>query len=276
MTIDAEQPRVLILEGLISPPIAYRRMRQRLLDHGAAGVDLAPVHVHDWIRAGIRGFGALQMRAADAIEGSHERAGRRPILVVGHSGGGVLARLAMAAAPYQGRATAVSPLVGCLVTLGTPHSLHDSPTRMRHAGVQLSEFLARYEPGAWHAPTTGYVTVGSDAVRPRSGEIAAGRGRGLDRMRRASFGRIIGPLLPSGSDGVVSLDWAHLEGAANLTYHDVLHGVVGGPWYGDDEVIDRWWPVAVGAWRRALEARAAGPGQSVVRAGVARVRPGAR
>ncbi len=259
MTIDAEQPYVLILEGLISPPIAYRRMRQRLLDHGAVGVDLAPVHVHDWILAGLRGFGSLQVRAADAIERAHERGGRRPILVVGHSGGGVLARLAMADAPYRGRATAVSPLVGCLVTLGTPHALHASPTAVRHAGMQLSGFLARHEPGAWHAPTTGYVTVGSDAVRPRAEPGSGSPGHPVDRIRRAFFGRIVGPLLPSGSDGVVSLDWAHLEGATNLTYHDVLHGVVGGPWYGDDAVIDRWWPVVVGAWRRALDARAAGP-----------------
>ena len=262
MTIDADRPHVLILEGLISPPIAYRRMRQRLLDHGAEGVDLGPVHVHDWMRAGVTGFGALQVRVADAIERAYERAGRRPIIVVGHSGGGVVARLAMADVPYRGRATAVSPLVGCLVTLGTPHALHHSPTRSRHAGVQLSDFLARHEPGAWHAPTTGYVTVGSDAVRPSSEPSHAPRRHPVDRLRRAVFGRIVGPLLPSGSDGVVSLDWAHLEGATNLTYHDVLHGVVGGPWYGDEVVVDRWWPVAVDAWRQALAARATGTGST--------------
>ena len=53
----------------------------------------------------------------------------------------------------------------------------------------------------------------------------------------------------------MSLDWAHLEGATQLTYHDVLHGVVGGPWYGDAAVIDRWWPVALDSWRTTLEAR---------------------
>ena len=76
----------------------------------------------------------------------------------------------------------------------------------------------------------------------------------------------MGPLLPTGSDGVVSLEWAHLPGATNLTYHDVYHGVVGGPWYGDAAMVDRWWPVALEAWRaamaarEALAARAAAPG----------------
>jgi len=34
------------------------------------------------------------------------------------------------------------------------------------------------------------------------------------------------------------------------------------PWYGDDEIIDRWWPRAVDLWRVALAARdaAATPG----------------
>jgi hypothetical protein len=255
VTSATEQPYVLILEGLISPPIAYRRMRQRLLDHGARGVDLAPVHVWDWLRAGVTGFGALQLRTARAIQRAYQRSGGRPIMVVGHSGGGVLARLAMSEAPYRGRATAVAPLVGCLVTLGTPHGLHRSPTRVRHAGVELSGFLARYTPGAWFAPATSYLSVGSDAVRPGPSGAPVPRRHPLDRARRTFFSRIVGPLLPSGSDGVVSLEWAHLEGATQLTYHDVLHGVLGGPWYGDAAVIDRWWPVALDSWRHALEAR---------------------
>ena len=255
MTDSLEQPYVLIVEGLISPPIAYRPMRQRLLDHGAAGVDLAPVHVHDWMRAGLTGFGALQGRIGTAVQRAHEHAAGRPIMLIGHSGGGSLARLAMCDAPYRGRATFVAPLVGCLVTLGTPHGLHQSPTSARHQGVRLSGFLERHNPGAWFAPTTGYVTVASTAIRPDP-SVPEPRRRGpLGRLNRAVFRRIVGPLLPSGSDGIVSTEWAHLPGAVQLTYPDVLHGVVGGPWYGDNEIIDRWWPVAVDAWRKALEAR---------------------
>ncbi len=257
MTIPTERPYVLILEGLISPPMAYRPMRGRLLERGAAGVDLAPIHVHDWIRAGITGFGALQGRTANAVRRTYDRAGGRPIMLVGHSGGGNLARLALSDTPYRGRATAVAPLVGCLVTLGTPHALHESPTTLRHQGVKLSEFLEQANPGAWFAPTTGYLTVASDAVRPRTPDAATASPGSRGGLRRAFFRRIVGPLLPTGSDGVVSLEWAHLAGATNLTYHDVLHGVVGGPWYGDAAIIDRWWPVALDVWRAACAARLA-------------------
>jgi hypothetical protein len=266
---SSEQPFVLIIEGLISPPFAYRPLRDRLLARGAAGVDLAPVHVHDWMRAGVAGFGALQGTVANAVRRAYEHAGGKPIIVIGHSGGGNLARLAMADVAYQGRATAVAPLVGCLVTLGTPHALHESPTSLRHQGVRLSEFLEQQNPGAWFAPTTGYVTVASDLVRPRAAgaplpggtptRLASLLWRPMRRLRRAFFRRIVGPLLPSGSDGVVSVDWAHLSGATNLTYHDVYHGVVGGPWYGDAAIVDRWWPVAVDVWRAACAAHRTPP-----------------
>ena len=257
LTPTPAQPFVLIIEGLISPPIAYRPLRDRLLARGAAGVDLAPVHVYDWIRAGVTGFGALQGRAANAVRRAHEHAGGRPIMVVGHSGGGNLARLAMCDAPYRGRTTAVAPLVGCLVTLGTPHRLHESPTSLRHHGVKVSEFLEQRNPGAWFSPSTGYVTVASDAVRPRLPRSGPPRRTPLGRLDRAFFRLIVGPLLPTGSDGVVAVEWAHLAGATNLTYHDVYHGVVGGPWYGDGAIVDRWWPVAVDTWRAACAARAA-------------------
>jgi hypothetical protein len=32
--------------------------------------------------------------------------------------------------------------------------------------------------------------------------------------------------------------------------------MVGAPWYGDDIMLDRWWPVALDLWRSALAARA--------------------
>src|SRR4029077_5266168 len=126
----------------------------------------------------------------------------------------------------------------------------ESATSLRHQGVRLSEFLELHNPGAWFAPSTGYVTVASDMVRPRPAGARSSSHtslllRPLRRSTRAFFQRIVGPLLPTGSDGVVSAEWAHLAGATNLTYHDVLHGVLGGPWYGDAAIVDRWWPVAV-------------------------------
>jgi len=255
VTTAQAQPYVLIIEGLISPPIAYRPLRQRLLDRGAAGVDLAPVHIHDWMRAGMTDFGALHARVATAIRRAYEHAGARPILIVGHSGGGVLARLAMSDTPYRGRLADVAGMVGCLVTLGTPHDLHLTDARWRHPGVDLCRFLAEHQPGARYAPATTYLTVASDAVRPRPRAVRRRTRNPVKLARNWFFRAVVGTPDPAGSDGVVSAAIAHLEGARQVTFHDVVHGVLGGPWYGDTVAVDRWWPAAVDAWRGALNER---------------------
>ncbi len=249
------KPHVLVVEGLISPPIAYRRMRQRLLARGAAHVDLAPVHMLDWAIAGATGFERLQHRVVAAIDRTWSRAGDRPIVVIGHSGGGLLARLALCDAPYRGRVGGASAKVAGLVTLGSPHDLHLAEGTTRHAGVDLARFLATHEPGAFHAPRTAYLTVASAHVRGPGDE--ARRGTPLHRARRSFFRAIVGPPHQAGSDGVVSVEHAHLAGARQLTLPDTLHGVVGGPWYGDETAIERWWPLALETWHEGLRARAA-------------------
>jgi hypothetical protein len=256
-------PHVLIVGGLLTPPVGYRRVRRRLLDHGAASVDIAPVSALDWARAGLRGFAALQRKVAHAIERTYGDSGR-PIMVVGHSGGGLLARLAMSDAPYRGQVGGTAPLVGCLVTLGSPHDLHRAPLPRPHEGVRLATFLAHHQPGARHMPGTGYVTVASDAVLPTvPGAPAQHRGP-IARGQQAFFRRIVGPTLTSGSDGIVSRSLARLDGAHEVVLHDVSHGVIGDRWYGDDAVIDEWWPVALRAWHDAIAAQ---PGDGEVSGG---------
>jgi alpha-beta hydrolase superfamily lysophospholipase len=105
------QPHVLIVGGLLTPPVGYRGLRRRLLDRGAAAVEVAPISVLDWARAGIAGFGALQRTVARAIDRTRSGAGV-PIMVIGHSGGGLLARLAMSDAPYRGHVGGAAPKVG--------------------------------------------------------------------------------------------------------------------------------------------------------------------
>lgn len=229
----------------------YWPMRRRLLARGASSVSIAPIHLPDWICAAFVGLGPLMLRTAVAIRRAHRAAGFEPILVVGHSAGGILTRLAMSDAPFRGRRAAVSDAVGALVTLGTPHGMSAPPVRVAHAGLKAARFLGRTSPGAFFLPTTGYVTVASDLVRPD--ESAATRL--WDRLRGRAFLDIVGPHTAEGGDGIVAEPIAHLAGAVTLTYPDVRHGHIGGPWYGDSEIIDRWWPVALDAWRRALIAR---------------------
>lgn len=220
---------------------------------GVASVSIAPVHVPDWLAAGLVGFGPLLVRVGRAIEVTHGRGAGRPIVVVGHSAGGILARLAMSPVPFHGRRAAVADHVGALVTLGTPHGLASARLPRSHPGIRAARFLEAVTPGAYFCPRTAYLTVGSDLVRP----VEAPARWLWDRLRGRAFRHLVGPHGTSGGDGIVQLESSQLRGAEHITFHDVRHGHIGGPWYGDEEVIDRWWPRAVEAWRGALAAREA-------------------
>jgi hypothetical protein len=255
----------LIVGGFLTEPFNYWPMQRRLSARGAASVSIAQLHVPDWLAAGLTDFGPMLSRLAGAIRRTEAAGGGEPLLVVAHSGGGIATRLAMSEVPFRGHRGAVAGSIGALVTLGTPHGLADSRVRSAHSGVVAARFLDRHCPGPCFAPTTAYLTVGSDLVRP--GRLVGGGGvrrrvsplTWWDRLLRQGFEGIVGPLPPEGGDGIVSAAAAHLPGAEHLTFHDVRHGHIGGPWYGDDEIIDRWWPRAVDLWRGALVARAAAP-----------------
>ncbi|MFN8620942.1 MAG: hypothetical protein U0869_09395 [Chloroflexota bacterium] len=253
MDPDDARPDVLIVGGLLTPPLGYRPLRRRLEARGARSVTIAPVHAVDWLAAAFVGLGPLMTRTGLAIRRAHRLAGRRPLLVVGHSGGGVLARLALSPEPYAGRRIAASDAVGCLVTLGTPHGLGGQPLRWRHAGAEAAAFLEQAAPPA-AIPGTAFVTVGSDGVPAGAWETMPA----ALRLANLPYRLIVGPVGPEGGDGIVGTTLTRLDGATHLTLHEARHGTLGSPWYGDDRIVDQWWPVALAAWRESVARRTSG------------------
>jgi hypothetical protein len=231
-------------------PANYWPLRRRLLRRGAADVHIAPIWPIDWGLAAVIGFGPIMTRTRRAIIEANRTSGQ-PIIVVAHSGGGLVARLAMSDAPFHGRRGGVGDAVGCLVTLGTPHKLAWLPNRYRHAGHEASAFLDRESPGAFFAPRTTYLSVGSTYP------MAAFPGV-VGKAAREVFSVIVGDDTSGVGDGIVPFSAVHLEGAEQMTFDDARHGHIGANWYGSDAIVDRWWPAAVRLWQSALAARAQG------------------
>jgi pimeloyl-ACP methyl ester carboxylesterase len=248
-------PHVVLIGGFLTEAAQYQPMRSRLLAQGAAAVTIAPIHLPDWAVMGLAGMGPLLLRGARAIREAR-RASAAPVMVVGHSMGGIIARLAMAPSPLDGRWSGVADDVGCLVTLGTPHRFTPS-VPWRHPGQRAAEHLERVSPGAFFAPTTGYLTVGSSRVRPARRPPTSSAVALLNRV----LGAFVGETPGVRSDGLVCSDRCRLDGVRHIEFDDVLHGLVYGPWYGDTAVIERWWPAAVEEWRAALAIRAARAGE---------------
>jgi hypothetical protein len=268
---DAVEPTILVLGGFLTSPPLYLPMRRRLLRRGAAHVVVAPVWLPDWLLAAGRDMGPILTRSGRALlracaiaEGS-ARSGGAPLLVVGHSAGGMTARLLTSPEPYAGRRFGAAGRIGAIVTLGTPHRV--TPTGL--AGGRLANaamtFADRVVPGPAFAPTTGYLTVASRSVVGRAdGDRRARVAFGLYRSIHADAGADAGGAALAGPDGAILGDGlvpvasALLPGAEAIVLDGIAHGQARhGAWYGSDEALDVWWPRAVEIWRDALRARIA-------------------
>lgn len=277
---DEVAPTILILGGFITSPPLYLPMRRRLLERGAAAVVIAPVWTPDWLLASVHGVGPIVTRSGRALLRAGEAArlsGSRgaPVLVVGHSAGGITARLLTSPEPFAGRRLGAAHRMGAIVTLGTPHHVTPAGWAGRHLGDAATDFADRVVPGPAFAPTTGYLAVTSryqvGRRDGRTGERSAFEvyrsflGEAGDQRRGAAdapegiveHGTIDG-------DGLVPVASAALAGVETIVLDGIAHGQARrAPWYGSDEALDRWWPRAIEIWRSALQARLSSIGGSL-------------
>ena len=251
-------PTVLVIGGWLTSPPFYVRMRRRLLDRGAAAVVVAPIWLPDWLLAPWVGLGPIVARSGRALR----RAGDAsidsplsrgaPVLVVGHSAGGVIARLLTSPEPFEGWRLAGAARMGAIVTLGSPHHVDADVAIGRRLSAVATDFAERVVPGPAFAPTTGYLAVTS--------RYRVGRPDGDARERQAYrlYRRIVAE--PGGTriegDGLVPRRAASLAGVETIVLDGIAHGQsTHHPWYGSPEALDIWWPRAIEVWRTALRAR---------------------
>lgn len=249
---------MLVLGGFLTAPPLYNRLVRLLLDRGAAGAVVAGVWTPDWILAGFRGIGPICSRSGkalrDAVRLSAVVSGGAPVLVIGHSAGGITGRLLTAPDPIEGRKLAAAPWIGAIVTLGTPHRLDGGSgigRRIHEIGTSIAD---AHVPGAFFAPEIGYLSVASRAIR--SNRSGTGRERIAYLLYRSIIGRAAIP--GTAGDGQVPVVATELEGAGRIVLDSAIHGPGAGvSWYGSEGVVDEWWPAAVETWRSALRAREA-------------------
>ena len=247
------KPPVLVIGGFLSSPPAYGALRARLLARGATAVDVAPIWLPDWLLVYWRGQGPIATRAARAVLEASHRADGVPLLVIGHSAGGVLARILTAEAPFAGRRFAGSSRIGAIVTLGSPHVNAWETWAPGRSGVYPAGFANEHVPGAWFAPRVGYLSVASRWAQARAGSRDP-----RERWLRRSYERI----MPSPhtdvieGDGVTPVSCALLPGARQIVLDAAAHGQgLGHASYGSEEWVDGWWPTAIEVWRDALKVR---------------------
>jgi pimeloyl-ACP methyl ester carboxylesterase len=220
---------IVIVGGQMTWPISYRRLARILTDVSGAQVHIVPITPLDWALGHVRGYGQIVFEVATTVDKALLESGSDKAVLVGHSAGGILARVyAGGDPPYGGRRYSGHRRVSHLITLGTPHNV---PKEGRLAPIaEVNELF----PGALH-PGIRYLCVAGTAVDGASSKKTRRR-----YERFVEDGRVEG-------DGEVPLEAALLPGAEHLVlddlYHGRFYGGLKGRWYGSDrQTVERWWP----------------------------------
>lgn len=228
---------IVIIGGYNSLWPAYLKMARDLEDLSglpAIGVPLSPWHW--WSARRAEDATNILQELEETVAWARRRWQAERFVLVGHSAGGVIARLYLHQEPVWGHVYAGVEHVRALVTLGSPHC--------SERGAQLGWFLSdqanRTVPGIPYAERVRYRVV--------AGRCVQGDAEGTYRQRRAFHtyqffsgqGEVWG-------DGVVPLESAYLDGAERLTLEDVAHSSkYGRDWYGHSKaIIRRWWPAGL-------------------------------
>lgn len=225
---------VVICGGFLSFALLYEEMRETLQTLIHQPVVTADLGSGDWLAAmAPPGWVLLLDKLGVAVKTVLYQTGADRVTIVGHSAGGVLARLYLSPRPFFGHTYGGQETVAQLITLGSPHYNRQK----KLFGSWMSRWIERRYPGAAFAPEVRYTAV--------VGKLIHGRQEGNLRERHAyGFYQDIGGQGETWGDGLVPLNAALLKGAQQIVLEGVGHFTgFGGPWYGEPAVIRRWWPV---------------------------------
>jgi pimeloyl-ACP methyl ester carboxylesterase len=235
-------PPIVLIGGYMSWPVSYRRLARILADVSGSEVHVVPIAPLDWALGHVRGYGQIVFEVASTVDKALLESDSDKAVLVGHSAGGILARVYIGGdPPYGGRRYAGHRRASHLVTLGTPHNVFNK--RRLDPIAEVNELF----PGALHE---------KEGLRYLCVAGAAADGASSRRVRKR-YERFVGDGRVRG-DGEVPVESALLPGAGSLVlddlYHGRLHGFMKGRWYGSDrEAVEYWWPEELRVKDRLVE-----------------------
>jgi hypothetical protein len=217
--------------GFASHDLLYRGLRDALAEIAGQPVWVVKVRSLDWLPSVLpAGWLHLLIKIERTVRRAAQRSATGRVTLVGHSAGGVMARLYLVPQPFLGHTFNGLEHVDRLITLGSPHD-NRHPL---HGGL-MSRWIERRYPGAYFSAQVRYTCV--------AGRLVRGDPQGSPHERRAyRFYRGIGKKGDVWGDGLIPVHCALLAGAEQIVLDGVSHFAgFGGPWYGAREVVPRWW-----------------------------------
>ena len=222
---------IVILGGFLSFSMLYIGMRDVLTQLTELPVWIVEMQSMDWLPSIVPpGWIHLLRKLDDTVRPAARQSDTGKVTLVGHSAGGVLARIYLSPRPLLGHAYRGLDYVDHLITLGSPHNVK----RWSLHGGRMSRWAEKRYHGAFFAPRVSYVSV--------AGRLIRGNRQGSLRERHAySFYEELAGDGNVWGDGLVPVASALLHGAQQIVLDGVSHFTgFGGPWYGAAEIIPQW------------------------------------
>jgi len=232
MPMTGSQP-IVILGGFMSFCMLYESMCEALAHTTGQPVFIVETNPHDWLASVTRlGWRLVLKKLETTVHQALIASATGHVTVVGHSAGGVFARLYLSPRPFLGHVYGGIEHVDHLITLGSPHYNQGGITR----GGHVSAWIEHQYPGAYFAPRVTYSCVAGKAIQ---GDEQGSMGQ---RWSYRFYKQICGEGLAWG-DGLVPMSSALLQGAQGIVLDGVSHYAgFGAEWYGSEHIISRWWP----------------------------------
>ena len=234
---DPVRQPIVILGGFLSFPRLYQDMRAVLAQIVGQPVWIVEAWPHDWVRTvSPAGWAHLLGQLERTVQHAVRDSVTGKVTLIGHSSGGVMARLYLAdqsirrptpfAGKLMGHAYCGLDKVDRLITLGSPH-YNLRVGRMRR--LVEEQYPGSYFPQVRYASVAGKGTMGR-----RHGSLR-------ERWAYRSYERLSGEGDVWG-DGLVPVSSALLHGSQQIVLEDVGHFAgFGRSWYGTPEIVSRWW-----------------------------------
>jgi pimeloyl-ACP methyl ester carboxylesterase len=225
---------IIIIGGFNSVWPAYLKMARDLEDLSGSRSVGVPLMPWDWWRSGrARNATIILEKLDETVAWALRKLQAERLVLVGHSAGGVVARLYLSNEPVWGQSYSGRSFVSMLITLGSPHCSH----RGSSTGWYLTDLANRLVPGLPAASTVYTLSVAGRQTRARA------QGSHTERRAYRSYS-FFGGEEGSWGDGIIPVACARLAGAEDLIVDGVAHSrKVGRDWYGGSKPIIRsWWP----------------------------------
>jgi pimeloyl-ACP methyl ester carboxylesterase len=227
-----ESRPIVILGGFLSPAKFYFSMQKTLAALSGQQVSVVGTQPYDWLPSVTpRGWIILLKKLDRTVRTAARAALDGRVVLIGHSGGGVLARLYLSPEPFFGHRYCGLERVAHLITLGSPHF---SQGGMQRGGL-MARYVQRVAPDAAFAPQVRYTCV--------TGKFVRGNRSGTSQERFAArvYKEVCGDENAWG-DAITPIQSALLPGAEQIVLEGVSHySIFGEPWYGSPSIPSLWW-----------------------------------